>query len=79
MHAARALHEHPSPETLAEFKHQQFLSSITPFIFGTCVFAVLAGATLGMAALRHYFSARQSSRVVELPQPQPTPSEQPQA
>jgi hypothetical protein len=60
--SARAVREHPSAETVAEFGHQQFLSSITPFVFGACVFGVLASITLGMAALRPYISARRSSR-----------------
>ena len=61
--AARAVHQHPSSEAAAaEFRHQQFLSSIMPYIVGTCFFGALAVPTAGLAALRHRRAARLSSR-----------------
>lgn len=61
--ALRGMQEHPSSEAAAaEFGRQQFLSEMTPFVFGACVFGVLALPTVGMAALRHRRSARRLPR-----------------
>jgi hypothetical protein len=52
--AARDVHEHPSSSAAStEFRRQQFLSEITPFVFGACVFGLLALPTVSMIALRH--------------------------
>ena len=53
VHAIHDLKQHPASESAAaEFRHQRFLSEITPFAFGACIFGVLALPTAGMAALR---------------------------
>jgi hypothetical protein len=59
LHATDAVREHPSSEVaVAEFRHQQFLSRVTPFVLGACVFGVLALPTIGLVVLRRPESAR---------------------
>lgn len=58
-HAIHDLELHPTSEAAAaEYRHQRLLSQATPYVFGVCVFGLLALPAVGMAALRRRRQAR---------------------